>query len=77
MDTSELSFKQASEELEAILRQLEGSQLELEQSLQQYERGVALLKLLQGRLDEAQQKVSVLLGEVEPESDDSVDTALS
>ena len=77
MDTSELSFKQASEELEAILRQLEGSQLELEQSLQQYERGVALLKLLQGRLDEAQQKVSVLLGEVEPDSDDSVDTALS
>ena len=73
----ELSFKQASEELEAILRQLEGSQLELEQSLQQYERGVALLKLLQGRLSEVQQKVVVLMGELETSSDDAVDLTLS
>ena len=74
MDDDKLSFKQASEELEAILRQLEGSQLELEESLKQYERGVALLKLLQSRLSEVQQKVTVLMGEVEPlelEGDDA------
>jgi exodeoxyribonuclease VII small subunit len=72
-----LTFKQASEELEAIVRDLEGNQLELEESLLRYERGVALLLMLQSRLQDAQQKVSVLLGEIEPESDDSVDSSLS
>jgi exodeoxyribonuclease VII small subunit len=76
-DLDEMTFKQASEELEAIVRLLEGNQLELEESLKHYERGVALLKTLQSRLSEAQQKVTVLLGEVEPDSDDDRDTSLS
>jgi exodeoxyribonuclease VII small subunit len=74
---AQLSFREASEELEGIVRLLEGNQLELEESLERYERGVALLRTLQTRLAEAQQKVTVLLGEVEPESDDSIDTTLS
>jgi exodeoxyribonuclease VII small subunit len=73
----QMSFRAASEELEAIVRLLEGNQLELEESLQHYERGVKLLKALQARLGEAQQKVTVLMGEIEPESDDSIDTTLS
>lgn len=73
----ELSFREAVEELEGIVRALESNQLELEDSLVRYERGVALLKALQTRLGEAQQKVSVLLGEIEPESNDAVDTTLS
>jgi exodeoxyribonuclease VII small subunit len=77
LDVEALSFREASEELEGIVRLLEGNQLELEESLKRYERGVALLRALQGRLVEAQQKVTVLLGEVEPESDDSIDTTLS
>jgi exodeoxyribonuclease VII small subunit len=77
MEADKLSFRQASEELEAILRKLESGQLELEESLQQYERGVALLKQLQARLNEVQQKVTVLMGEVEPSSDDSSDSTLS
>ena len=72
-----MTFKQASEELEAIVRELEGNQLELEESLIRYERGVALMRMLQSRLQGAQQKVSVLLGQIEPESDDSIDTSLS
>ncbi|MDR0350221.1 MAG: exodeoxyribonuclease VII small subunit [Coriobacteriales bacterium] len=77
VDPASLSFKEASEELEGIVRALEGDQLELEESLERYERGVALLRTLQGRLSEAQQKVTVLLGEIEPESDDRIDTTLS
>jgi exodeoxyribonuclease VII small subunit len=77
INPDDLSFKEASEELEGIVRALESDQLELEESLERYERGVILLRVLQGRLSEAQQKVTVLLGEIEPESDDSVDTALS
>jgi exodeoxyribonuclease VII small subunit len=76
-DPARLSFKEASEELEGIVRILEGDQLELEESLKQYERGVVLLRMLQGRLNEAQQKVTVLLGEIELEGDDSIDTTLS
>jgi exodeoxyribonuclease VII small subunit len=77
VDPAALSFREASEELEGIVRLLEGNQLELEESLGRYERGVALLRMLQGRLNEAQQKVTTLLGEVEPESDDDIDTTLS
>jgi len=73
----EMTFRDALTELEGIVRQLEGNELELEESLKRYERGVALLRSLQGRLDEAQQKVEVLLGEIEPESSDEVDTQLS
>lgn len=72
-----MSFKEASEQLELIVRSLEGNQLELEESLTQYERGVALLKMLQGRINTAQQKVTVLLGEIEPSSDENNDTTLS
>ena len=77
-DLAELSFKEAAEELEDIVRRLEGNQLELEESLERYERGIALLRTLQTRLNEAQQKITVLLGELEPEADDSTtDASLS
>ncbi len=72
-----LSFKQGLDELATIVRELEGNQLELEQSIERYERGVALLAALQHRLDDAQQKVTVLMGELEPETSDSIDTTLS
>ncbi|MDR1015166.1 MAG: exodeoxyribonuclease VII small subunit [Coriobacteriales bacterium] len=76
-DPADLSFREASEELEGIVRVLEGSQLELEESLESYERGVTLLRALQVRLAEAQQKVTVLLGELDADSDDSIDGTLS
>lgn len=72
----QLSFKEGLQELDGIVKALEGNQLELEESIKSYERGVALLGALQKRLDEAQQKVTVLMGELRPE-DDSIDTRLS
>lgn len=59
--TEELTFKDASIELEQIVRKLEGTDLELEESLALYARGVELVKDLRGRLDTAEQKVKVLL----------------
>lgn len=64
MDTrkvEDLSFKEASVELEQIVRSLEAGDLELEESLERYSRGVELLKSLRGRLAHAEQKVRVLL----------------
>lgn len=57
----EMSFKEASIELEQIVRSLESGDLELEESLERYSRGVELLKSLRERLSKAEQKVRVLL----------------
>ena len=74
----ELSFREAMAELDGIVGVLESNTLELEDSLASYERGVALLRALQGRLAEAQQKVDVLMGELVADADDAArDTSLS
>ncbi len=69
----EMRFSDALAELESIVSALEGGQLELEESLGRYERGVALLRACQGRLVEAEQRVTMLMGEIE--SDDTSDDA--
>ena len=58
---SELTFKEASVELERVVRQLESGDLELEDALARYTRGVELLRNLRDRLAHAEQKVQVLL----------------
>ena len=74
----QMTFREAMAELEGIVSKLESNTLELEDSLAAYERGVALLRDLQGRLTGAQQKVDVLMGTLEPEvSDDVRDSTLS
>lgn len=60
-DLEQMSFKEASTELEQIVRSLESGELELEDALACYERGVALLTSLRNRLNGAEQKVRVLL----------------
>lgn len=57
----DMTFKECSTELEQIVRQLEAGDLELEDSLVLYGRGVDLLKTLRERLTNAEQKVRVLL----------------
>ena len=76
VNVEDVSFKEGLQELDQIVHALEGNQLELEASITSYERGVALLAALQKKLDEAQQKVTVLMGELEPEGDD-IDERLS
>lgn len=74
----ELSFRQAMEELQTIVKLLESNTLELEDSLAQYERGVALLKSLKNRLSQASFKVESLMDELEVSEDDKQrDTTLS
>lgn len=66
-------FGEALAELESIVAQLESGQLELEESLERYQRGVGLLKALQHKLAQAQQQVTVLMGELE--ADDGASAA--
>lgn len=74
----ELSFREAMAELDGIVGMLESNTLELEDSLEGFERGVVLLRALRARLNDAQQQVDVRMGELSGEADDDArDTSLS
>ena len=55
-----LSFEEALAELEAIVQKLERGQLDLENSIQAYERGTALRQHCAGKLKEVQLRVDKL-----------------
>lgn len=55
------TFEQALIQLESIVKQLEGGALSLEESLALFERGVKLSAYCSGVLDQAEQKVTVLI----------------
>ena len=61
----ELTYKEASQELERIIRALESGEMELEQSLESYTRGVALVKSLRERLDSVEQQVKILVKDMD------------
>jgi exodeoxyribonuclease VII small subunit len=60
MDTKIKDFESAMTELESIVKTLENGQLPLEQSLEHFERGIALSRYCHTRLEKAEQRVEVL-----------------
>lgn len=75
---TDLTFKQGMDELERIVRSLESGDMELEESLELYAKGVKLLGVLQGKLDTAEQQVQVLMGQLAQAPDDDIqDSTLS
>ena len=73
-----LTFREAMTELNGIVEALESNTLELEESLKRNERGVALLRYLKTSLADAQQKVEVLMGELDTSVNDAqTDSELS
>lgn len=54
-------FEKALEELEQLVGRMEQGELTLEQSLKEFERGVELTRQCQTALQEAEQKVEILL----------------
>jgi exodeoxyribonuclease VII small subunit len=58
----ELTFEQAFQQLDRIVRELEDGEIGLEQALGQYEVGVGLLKRCYSRLQEAEQRIRILTG---------------
>ncbi|MCX8008054.1 MAG: exodeoxyribonuclease VII small subunit [Coriobacteriia bacterium] len=61
---ADVPFGEALAELERIVSELESGTLELEESLSRYERGVALLRACRAKLEAAEQKVTMLIGEL-------------
>ena len=75
-DVATMTYREATAELEQVVRALESNQLELEESLELYKRGVELLASLRARLADAEQQVSALRGQIEVDTDER-DTTLS
>ena len=59
--TTPPDFEQALAEQEALVEKMEQGDLSLEESLQSFERGIQLTRNCQQALQEAEQKVQVLL----------------
>jgi exodeoxyribonuclease VII small subunit len=55
-----VDFEQALRDLEALVERLEAGELTLEQSLNEFERGVELTRRCQQALSDAEQRVKIL-----------------
>lgn len=66
-------FEDALQNLEAIVKELEGGDLSLERSLERYEQGVRLARFCSGKLEEAEKRIELLsvTEEGEPKRDAS------
>ncbi|MBE7215049.1 exodeoxyribonuclease VII small subunit [Shewanella benthica] len=63
-----LTFEESLTELERIVSDLEQGDVSLDDALKQFERGIKLVRNSQGKLEQAQQKVSILMQEDENSS---------
>jgi len=56
-----LSFEESLSELETIVQNLEHGELSLEDSMTLFERGLSLSQISQNKLQDAEQKIQILL----------------
>ena len=62
-DKQTLDFEQSLQQLESLVEAMENGDLGLEESLKAFEKGVALTRACQLALDNAEQRVNLLLQE--------------
>ena len=58
-----LTFEESLCELERIVSELEQGDVSLDDALKQFERGIKLVRNSQGKLEQAQQKVAILMAD--------------
>jgi exodeoxyribonuclease VII small subunit len=61
---AELTFEQALDELDALVRRMEAGELNLDDSIAAYRRGAELARYCQGKLAAAEQEIRKLDGEM-------------
>jgi exodeoxyribonuclease VII small subunit len=64
-DISKLSFEEAIKELTSIVGKIEQGQIPLQDSIEQYERGMALIKHCRGILQQAEKRIEKIAEEEE------------
>lgn len=67
-DISKLSFEQAIKELTSIVSKIEQGQIPLADSINQYERGMALIKHCRSILEKAERRIEKISEEEKPEN---------
>lgn len=70
---STFDFEKSLQELEALVQRMEAGDLTLEESLQQFERGIELTRTCQKALEAAEQKVQILTQKNQGASSEPVD----
>jgi exodeoxyribonuclease VII small subunit len=71
-----VDFEKQLKELESLVAKLESGELSLDEALQAYEKGIALTRECQAALDEAQNRIQIVLekdGVISSEPLDSAD----
>jgi exodeoxyribonuclease VII small subunit len=66
-DISKMTFEQAIKELTAIVGKIEQGEIPLQDSLSQYERGMALIKHCKGILKKAEKRIEKISEDKESE----------
>jgi len=61
-------FEQSLDELEQVVARMEGGELNLDESLRSFERGIALYRSCQAALEQAEARVKLLLDPEHPET---------
>jgi exodeoxyribonuclease VII small subunit len=64
-DIGKMSFEEAIKELTSIVSKIEQGQIPLQDSLEQYERGMALIKHCRGILQQAEKRIEKIAEEEE------------
>jgi exodeoxyribonuclease VII small subunit len=60
-EMQELTFEQALNELESIVKLMEDGNLELDDTLKMFEKGIVLSRICSDKLKKAEKKISVLM----------------
>lgn len=55
-----ITFEQRLTQVKAVIDGIEGGQLPLEESVRQYEQGIAVLNALEGELNEMKRRITIL-----------------
>lgn len=69
-DKEELGFGEAMEELEEILRRIEGEEIDVDRLAEELRRAAVLLETCRGKLRKAEVEVTQIVQSLEDEEDD-------
>ena len=73
-DITKLTFEQAIGQLKEIVNKIEQGEIPLQDSLEQYEKGMALIKHCRGILQKAEKRIEKISKEEPPEQEKEEDT---
>ena len=70
MPETNMTFESVMEELDQLVQKMEGQNLNLQEALAHFERGITLTRFCQDALQNAEQKVKVLSDSLDSPQDD-------